>query len=64
MRDAEAGRLEETASQVLALSRMDWNNDALYNGLPCKLRYAQALARTIKHIPELALQSYDYRLFM
>ena len=63
-RDAGAGPLEETASQVLALSKMDWNNDALYDGLPCTLRYAQVLARTIKHIPELAPRPYDYRLFM
>lgn len=63
-RDAGAGPLEETASQVLALSKMDWNNDALYDALPCTLRYAQVLARTIKHMPDLAPQPYDYRLFM
>ena len=45
-------------------SKMDWNNDALYDALPCTLRYAQVLARTIKHMPDLAPQPYDYRLFM
>jgi hypothetical protein len=63
-RDAGAGPLDEVAAQVLALSKMDWNNDALYDRLPCTLRYAQVLARTIKHMPELAPQPYDYRLFM
>jgi len=63
-RDAGAGPLEEIASQVLALSKMDWNNDALYDGLPCTLRYAQVLARTIKHMPDPAPRPYDYRLFM
>ncbi len=63
-RDAGAGPLEDTAFQVLALSKMDWNNDALYDGLPCTLRFAQVLARTIKHMPDLIPRSYDYRLFM
>lgn len=63
-RDAGAGPLDETAFQVLALSKLDWNNDALYDALPCTLRYAQVLARTIKHMANLAPRPYDYRLFM
>jgi hypothetical protein len=63
-RDAGAGPLDQTASQVVALSKMDWNNDALYDGLPCTLRYAHTLAQTLKHIPDLAPVPYDYRLFM
>jgi hypothetical protein len=63
-RDAGGGPLEETAAQVLALSKMDWNNDSLYDGDPCTLRYADLLARTIKHIRDLAPIPYDYRLFM
>ena len=43
---------------------MDWNNDALYDALPCTLRYAQVLTRTIKHMPDLAPRPYAYRLFM
>lgn len=63
-RDAGSGPLTHVASQVLALSKMDWNNDSLYDGLPCTVRYASILARTIKNMPELAPQPYDYRLFM
>jgi hypothetical protein len=63
-RDAGRGPLTDIAAQVLALSKLDWNNDALYDSLPVTLRYAQALARTIKHIPALASRPYDYRLFM
>ena len=59
-----AGPLDEVAGQALALSKMDWNNDQLYDGEPCTLRYADVLARTIKHIPDLASVPYDYRLFM
>ena len=63
-RDAGAGPLHHVAAQVLALSKMDWNNDSLYDGLPCTVRYAGVLARTIRHMPNLAPQPYDYRLFM
>jgi hypothetical protein len=63
-RDAGSGPLHHVAAQVLALSKMDWNNDSLYDGMPCTLRYATILAKTIKHIPDLAPQPYDYRFFM
>jgi hypothetical protein len=63
-RDAGSGSLSDVASQVLALSKMDWNNDSLYDALPRTIRYAGVLARTIKNMPELAPQPYDYRLFM
>lgn len=63
-REAGAGPLHHVAAQVLALTKMDWNNDALYDGLPCTVRYAKILAKTIKHIPDLAPQPYEYRLFM
>jgi hypothetical protein len=63
-RDAGRGPLTEVATQVLALSKLDWNNDALYDSLPVTLRYAQTLARTIKHIPAPVSRPYDYRLFM
>jgi hypothetical protein len=63
-RHVGAGPLEEVAGQALALSKMDWNNDQLYDSEPCTLRYADVLAKTIKHIPDLASVPYDYRLFM
>ena len=63
-RDAGAGPLDYVAAQVMGLSKMDWNNDALYGGLPCTLQYAKVLARTIKHMPDLAPRPYDYRYFM
>lgn len=47
-----------------SLSKMNWNNDALYDSLPCTIRYAQTLAQTLKHMPGLLPVPYDYRLFM
>jgi hypothetical protein len=55
--------LAEPAAQVLALSKMDWNTDALYGSLPATLTYAQVLARIVKH-EHLPPVPYDYRLFM
>jgi hypothetical protein len=63
-RDAGAGPLDYVAAQILGLSKMDWNNDALYGGLPCTVQYAKVLAKTIKHMPDLAPLPYDYRFFM
>ena len=63
-RHAGRGPLELIATEALALSKMDWNNDALYNPLPVTLGYARRLARTIAHVPELPRNVYPYRLFM
>jgi argonaute-like protein implicated in RNA metabolism and viral defense len=63
-RDAGRGPLDEVAGQVLALSKMNWNNDALYDALPCTVQYAKVLAKTLKHMRQLASQPYDYRFFM
>jgi hypothetical protein len=57
------GPLTELAAQVLALSKMDWNTDALYSSLPATLTYAQLLARIVKN-EKLPPLPFDYRLFM
>jgi len=50
--------------EVLALTKMNWNNDSLYDTLPTTLRYAQTLAQVIKTMPALAPRPYSYRLFI
>lgn len=57
------GPLAQPAAQVLALSKMDWNTDALYSSMPATIGYAQLLARIVKH-EHLPPVPYDYRLFM
>lgn len=64
IRHAGAGPLEVTALEALALSKMDWNNDALYDPVPVTIRYSQKLARTIANVPSLPGSAYPYRLFM
>lgn len=64
IRHAGSGPLELTAHEALALTKMDWNNDALYDPVPVSIRYSQKLARTIANVPDLPRNVYPYRLFM
>lgn len=64
VRHAGRGSLDLTAHEVLALTKMDWNNDALYDPVPVTIRYSQRLARTIANVPDLPGKAYPYRLFM
>jgi hypothetical protein len=63
-RYAGAGALEDMAFEALALTKMDWNNDALFDPLPVTIKYSQTLARTISHASPLGNHPYPYRLFM
>lgn len=64
IRHTGSGPLELTAHEALALTKMDWNNDALYDPVPVSIRYSQKLARTIANVPDLPRNVYPYRLFM
>lgn len=61
---AGRGPLEVPAKEMLALSKLDWNNDALYGLTPVTVSYSQRLSRMIGRVPELPDGSYQFRLFM
>ena len=63
-RHAGSGPLQLIAAEALALTKMDWNNDALYDPVPVTIRYSKRLARTIANVPTLPGRDYPYRLFM
>lgn len=63
-RHAGSGPLEVTALEALGLTKMDWNNDALYDPLPVTIQYSRRLARTIASVPALPNGEYPYRMFM
>src|SRR5690606_5889349 len=44
VRHAGVGPIELTALEALALTKMDWNNDALYDPVPVTIQYSQRLA--------------------
>jgi hypothetical protein len=55
---------EEVAGDVLALSKMDWNNDGLYNRSPVTLAYAAHLARIMKMLRDVPTTPRPFRWFM
>lgn len=63
-RFAGHGPMSEPCHHILGLSKMDWNNDALYDRLPVTLSYASVLAQTLKRIGSLSPRPYAFRLFM
>lgn len=64
VRHAGHGPWDDTARAVLALTKMDWNNDALYDPLPVTLGYAGVLARVVKRMSGLGAAPYQFRFFM
>jgi hypothetical protein len=64
VRHAGHGPWDATASSALALSKMNWNNDALYDHLPVTMGYAQVLARVVKRMDRLGNTPYQFRFFM
>jgi hypothetical protein len=64
VRHAGHGPWDDTARAVLGLTKMNWNNDALYDPLPVTLGYAKALARVVKRMPGLGSAPYQFRFFM
>lgn len=54
----------KVAADVLALTKMDWNNDALYDDIPTTIRYAKDLARTLARLPKIEHRPYPFRHFM
>lgn len=64
IRHAGHGPWDHTAGSALGLSKMNWNNDALYDPLPVTMGYAQTLARVVKRMTGLGTSPYQFRFFM
>lgn len=56
--------LQQIASEVLGLSKMDWNSFDLYSQMPATLESSGAIASIGQLISRFGLDMYDYRLFM
>lgn len=63
-RFAGHGAWDQACQDVLGLSKMNWNNDYLYDRLPVTMAYAQVLAQVIKRMPSVLPHPYQFRLFM
>ena len=64
MRHAGHGEWGPSVADLLALTKMDWNNDSLYSRLPVTLAYSQVLARALKRLDVLEQRPYQFRFFM
>jgi len=64
VRHAGHGPWHDTARAALALSKMDWNNDARYDPLPVTIGYAKVLARVVKRMRGLGSAPYQFRFFL
>lgn len=64
VRFAGHGSWDEPCHAVLGLTKMNWNNDSLYDRLPVTMAYAQVLAQVIKRMPRLLSNTYQFRFFM
>ena len=49
---------------LLGLTKMNWNNDSLYDRMPITLQYASKLAGTMKNMPVVSSRPYEVRLFI
>lgn len=58
------GSFFEGAREILGLTKMNWNNDSLYDRIPVSLSYASVLAGVVKRFGSLAHTPYEARFFM
>lgn len=64
VRHAGHGPWDDTARAILGLSKMNWNNDSLYDALPVTLSYASILAQVVKRMNRFRSTPYQFRFFM
>lgn len=53
VRRAGHGGWEDTTGAILGFTKMNWNNDALYDRLPVTLGFASTLAHAVVHMTQL-----------
>lgn len=54
----------ESGREILGLTKMNWNNDSLYDRLPVTNSYAKVLARVVKRLGSFSHTPYEFRYFM
>jgi len=64
IRHVGRGPWDDIERPASALSKMNWNNDSLYDPLPATMSYAKVLARILKRMPTLSSNPYQFRFFM
>ena len=52
------------ATEILGLSKMDWNSGDLYSKMPATVLSSKSIAQIGSLLDRFGEASYDYRLFM
>ena len=63
-RHAGSSTLETLSSEILGLSKMNWNTFDLYTKLPATLQSSSEIAKIGSLLQRFGASSYDYRLFI
>lgn len=63
-RHAGSSNITQIATEILALSKMDWNSADMYSKLPATIQSSQKIARIGSLLQRFGPISYDYRLFI
>jgi len=56
--------LKDVASDILKLTKMNWNNLQLYNRLPVTISFAQKISNIVKQLDKYSEVPYDFRSFI
>ena len=56
--------LETIATEILSLTKMNWNSASLYSKLPATIQSSNDIARIGSMLSRYSGKSYDYRLFI
>jgi argonaute-like protein implicated in RNA metabolism and viral defense len=56
--------LESLSTEILGLSKMDWNSADMYSKMPATIYSSKEIARIGSKLQRFGPVSYDYRLFM
>lgn len=59
-----SGSMSQIATEILGLSKMNWNSFDLYSKLPCTIESSNAIARIGWLLSQYEGTLYDYRYFM
>ena len=58
------GTMSQIATEILGLSKMNWNSFGLYSKLPCTIDSSNEIARIGRLLSQYEGSIYDYRYFM
>lgn len=56
--------LHDVATDILKLTKMNWNNHQLYNRLPVTISFAWTISDIVKQLDRYSEVPFDFRYFI